>query len=318
MVMTAIVSFCWLVNAPESRRELNRLLVMGASLNVVIVAHHTRPEVVPIIREATQWLKKNGHNYWMPVGDGAALGLSELGADRSAQDADLLISLGGDGTILRSVDLLGGAPVPILGVNMGTLGYLTEIEPEDLVACLERWIGRDDRSDMVLDERMMLAVQLVEKKTGQTRVWRALNEAVIERQQSGHTVWLDVTINHEVFARYSADGVIVATPTGSTAYSMSARGPVVSPRHKAMLLTPVSPHMLFDRSLVLGPTEMLSMQVVGTRPAELAIDGRHVASLEQGDVVSYEADSCSAHFVRFTQQPKFHQIVRAKFGLGDE
>lgn len=169
---------------------------------------------------------------------------------------------------------------------------------------------------IVLDERMMLAVTLKSQHKSQT--WRALNEAVIERQQSGHTVWLDVTINHEVFARYSADGVIVATPTGSTAYSMSARGPVVSPRHKAMLLTPVSPHMLFDRSLVLGPTETLSMQVVGTRPAELAIDGRHVASLDQGDVVSFEADSCSAHFVRFTQQPKFHQIVRAKFGLGDE
>jgi NAD+ kinase len=199
---------------------------------------------------------------------------------------------------------------------MGTLGYLTEIEPEELIERLERWINRDDKSEIVLDERMMLAVTLKSQRNSQT--WRALNEAVIERQQSGHTVWLDVTINHEVFARYSADGVIVATPTGSTAYSMSARGPVVSPRHKAMLLTPVSPHMLFDRSLVLGPTETLSMQVVGTRPAELAIDGRHVASLDQGDVVSFEADSCAAHFVRFTQQPKFHQIVRAKFGLGDE
>ena len=316
--MTVIASFCWSLNAPELSCEVNRLLVMGASLNVVIVAHHTRPEVVPIIREATKWLQKNGHNSWMPIGDAAALGLNELGNDRSAQDADLLISLGGDGTILRSVELLGGAPVPILGVNMGTLGYLTEIEPEELIGCLGRWISQDEQSEMVLDERMMLAVHLVEKKSGHTQTWRALNEAVIERQQSGHTVWLDVTINHELFARYSADGVIVATPTGSTAYSMSARGPVVSPRHKAMLLTPVSPHMLFDRSLVLGPSEMLSMQVVGTRPAELAIDGRHVASLEQGDVVSYEADSCSAHFVRFTQQPKFHQIVRAKFGLGDE
>jgi NAD+ kinase len=289
---------------------------MGESLNIIFVAHHTRPEVVPVIREAKKWSDKNGHNSWMPVGDAAALGLSELGSDRSAQDADLLVSLGGDGTILRSVDLLGGAPVPILGVNMGTLGYLTEIEPEDLIARLELWVNRNDKSDIVLDERMMLAVTLKSKQA--TKTWRALNEAVIERQQSGHTVWLDVTINHEVFARYSADGVIVATPTGSTAYSMSARGPVVSPRHKAMVLTPVSPHMLFDRSLVLGPTETLSMQVVGTRPAELAIDGRHVASLDQGDVVSYEADSCSANFVRFTQQPKFHQIVRAKFGLGDE
>jgi NAD+ kinase len=314
--MTAIASFCLLLNAPELRLEVNRLLVVGESLNIIFVAHHTRPEVVPIIREAKKWLDKSGHNSWMPTGDAAALRLSEFGADRSAQDADLLISLGGDGTILRSVELLGGAPVPILGVNMGTLGYLTEIEPEELIERLERWINRDDKSEIVLDERMMLAVTLKSQHKSQT--WRALNEAVIERQQSGHTVWLDVTINHEVFARYSADGVIVATPTGSTAYSMSARGPVVSPRHKAMLLTPVSPHMLFDRSLVLGPTETLSMQVVGTRPAELAIDGRHVASLDQGDVVSFEADSCSAHFVRFTQQPKFHQIVRAKFGLGDE
>ena len=285
-------------------------------MNVVVVAHHTRQEVVPLIRQAEKWLKKNGHQMWMPKVDASALGLDEFGSDRSTQDADLLISLGGDGTILRSVELLGGAPVPILGVNMGTLGYLTEIEPEDLIERLEQWIKRDEKSVIVLDERMMLAVTLKSKSKSQT--WRALNEAVIERQQSGHTVWLDVTINHEVFARYSADGVIVATPTGSTAYSMSARGPVVSPRHKAMLLTPVSPHMLFDRSLVLGPTETLSMQVVGTRPAELAIDGRHVASLDQGDVVSYEADSCSALFVRFTQQPKFHQIVRAKFGLGDE
>ncbi len=310
------MSFCWLLNAPELRLEVNRLLVMAESLNIIFVAHHTRPEVVPVIREAKIWLDKHGHNSWMPIGDAAALGMSELGADRSAQDADLLVSLGGDGTILRSVELLGGAPVPILGVNMGTLGYLTEIEPEELIDRLECWIKRDEKSVIVLDERMMLAVTLKSQHTTQT--WRALNEAVIERQQSGHTVWLDVTINHEVFARYSADGVIVATPTGSTAYSMSARGPVVSPRHKAMLLTPVSPHMLFDRSLVLGPTETLSMQVVGTRPAELAIDGRHVASLDQGDVVSFEADSCSAHFVRFTQQPKFHQIVRAKFGLGDE
>ena len=290
---------------------------MADSFNFVFVAHHTRPEVVAVVRDICAWLKKNGHTAWMPSGDAKALALSDLASDRSAQDAALLISLGGDGTILRSVEMLGGAPVPILGVNMGTLGYLTEIEPAELQTRLQQWINRTDKAAIELDERMLLGVTLTKKNSQTSQTWRALNEAVIERQQSGHTVWLDVTINHEVFARYSADGVIVATPTGSTAYSMSARGPVVSPRHKAMLLTPVSPHMLFDRSLVLGPTEMLSMQVVGTRPAELAIDGRHVASLDHGDIVKFESDSCSAHFVRFSP-PKFHQIVRAKFGLGDE
>ena len=288
-----------------------------AAVNIILVAHHTRPEAADLIRSAHTWLDKHGHNLWMPPEDAKVHGLSDISSDRSAQDADLLVSLGGDGTILRSVEMLNGAPVPILGVNMGTLGYLTEIEPQEFLPRLQQWTERNEETSIIIDERMMLSIKLTRANDGQVSVWRALNEAVIERQQSGHTVWLDVTINNELFARYSADGVIVATPTGSTAYSMSARGPVVSPRHRAMLLTPVSPHMLFDRSLVLGANEMLSMQVIGSRPAELVIDGRHVATLEHGDRVSYESDSCTAQFVRF-KQPQFHQIVRAKFGLGDE
>ena len=312
------------LNTPIATPQLNRLLDVGTTrsggktaVNIILVAHHTRPEAADLIRSAHTWLQKHGHNLWMPPEDAKVHGLTDISSDRSAQDADLLVSLGGDGTILRSVEMLNGAPVPILGVNMGTLGYLTEIEPQEFMPRLQQWIERSEQTSIIIDERMMLSVKLTRANDGQVSVWRALNEAVIERQQSGHTVWLDVTINNELFARYSADGVIVATPTGSTAYSMSARGPVVSPRHRAMLLTPVSPHMLFDRSLVLGPTEILSMQVVGTRPAELAVDGRQVASLEQGDRVSYEADTCTANFLRF-KQPQFHQIVRAKFGLGDE
>ena len=318
------MSFCSALNTPTQTPELNRLLDMGATnsgsktaVNIILVAHHTRPEAADLIRSAHTWLQKHGHNLWMPPEDAKVHGLTDISSDRSAQDADLLISLGGDGTILRSVEMLNGAPVPILGVNMGTLGYLTEIEPQDFMPRLQQWLERSEPNSIVIDERMMLSIKLTRAVDGKVLIWRALNESVIERQQSGHTVWLDVTINHELFARYSADGVIVATPTGSTAYSMSARGPVVSPRHRAMLLTPVSPHMLFDRSLVLGATEMLSMQVVGSRPAELVIDGRHVATLDHDDCVSYEGDSCTAQFVRF-KQPQFHQIVRAKFGLGDE
>jgi NAD+ kinase len=147
-------------------------------------------------------------------------------------------------------------------------------------------------------------------------VWRALNEAVLEKQQSGHTVWIDVAVNHELFERYSADGVIVATPTGSTAYSMSARGPVVSPRHRALIVTPVSPHMNFDRSLVLGPDEHLQMTVAGTRPVDLSLDGQRVASLAASDVVTFAPDLCTARFIRFAE-PQFHQILRSKFGLSE-
>ncbi|MFY9481116.1 MAG: NAD(+)/NADH kinase, partial [Ilumatobacteraceae bacterium] len=233
-------------------------------------------------------------------------------------DADLVVSLGGDGTVLRAVHMLDGAPVPILGVNVGTIGYLTEIEPDELIDVLNRWESGVSGTDYVIDSRMMLTVTLHKADGSSSVSWRALNEAVLEKHQSGHTVWLDLVINGQDFARYSADGVIVSTPTGSTAYSMSARGPVVSPRHRAILITPVSPHMLFDRSLVLDPHESVHIKVVGTRPVDLAIDGRGVASLTQNDLVVYAPDTCQAIFVRLFKEPKFHQIVRAKFGLGED
>ncbi len=285
--------------------------------NVFVIAHHTRAEVGPLIADVESWLSGAGHFLWMPPADAAAHGLSHLASDRDPSNADVLVSLGGDGTVLRGVHMLNGAPVPILGVNVGTLGYLTEVEPVDLLSSLQRWMTGEQGTDYIMDSRMMLQATVQRADDPTTVSWRALNEVVLERQQSGHTIWIDVSINDEIFARYSADGLIVSTATGSTAYSMSARGPVMSPRHRAMIVTPVSPHMLFDRSLVLDPQETLHMRVVGTRPVDIAVDGRRVTSLKHDDCVMFEPDFAMAHFIRF-EQPKFHQIVRAKFGLGDE
>ncbi|NBV82024.1 MAG: NAD(+)/NADH kinase [Actinobacteria bacterium] len=283
--------------------------------NVLVVAHHTRSEVAPLLAQLRGALTKGGHHLWLCRADADAHGLGELASDRDASDADLVVVLGGDGTVLRAVSMLNGAPVPVLGVNVGVLGYLTEVGIERAIDAVGTALrGRADK-DFIIDQRMLLQVTVA--KEGQPATsWRALNEAVLEKQQSGHTVWIDVTVNHELFERYSADGVIVATPTGSTAYSMSARGPVVSPRHRALIVTPVSPHMNFDRSLVLGPDEHLQMTIAGTRPVDLAIDGRRVASLSANDTVTFAPDTCTAHFVRFAA-PKFHQILRSKFGLSD-
>jgi NAD+ kinase len=285
--------------------------------SIFVVSHHTRGEIGQLLADLEAWCTKHGHHLWMLPSDANARGFQHLASERAAMDADIVLSLGGDGTVLRAVHLLDGAPVPILGVNVGTLGYLTEIEPSECIASLQRWVdGREDK-DFIIDKRMMLSVLLKRADGSNDLSWRALNEAVLEKQQSGHTVWLDVVINSELFATYSADGLIVSTPTGSTAYSMSARGPVVSPRHRALLVTPVSPHMLFDRALVLDPHESLLIEVVGTRPVDMALDGRKVMSLTQGDVVSFAPDTCTAEFLRF-KTPKFHQIVRTKFGLGDD
>jgi NAD+ kinase len=286
--------------------------------NIFIVAHHTRTEIPGLVAILQRWSSERGHYLWLHDDDAQAINCIELSDPRHAMDADLVVSLGGDGTVLRAVHMLDGAPVPILGVNVGTIGYLTEIEPDELIDALNRWETGVSGTDYVIDSRMMLNVTLHKADGSSSISWRALNEAVLEKHQSGHTVWLDLVINGQDFARYSADGVIVSTPTGSTAYSMSARGPVVSPRHRAILITPVSPHMLFDRSLVLDPHESVHIKVVGTRPVDLAIDGRGVASLTQNDLVVYAPDTCQAIFVRLFKEPKFHQIVRAKFGLGED
>ena len=248
--------------------------------NVMVVAHHTRSEVAPLLAQLRVSLAKGGHHLWMCRPDAEAHKLNDVASDRDASDADIVVVLGGDGTVLRAVSMLNGAPVPILGVNVGTLGYLTEVGIDRAIGAVDSALSGKPGSDYIIDERMLLSVTVSGKNQPKTS-WRALNEAVLEKQQSGHTVWIDVAVNHELFERYSADGVIVATPTGSTAYSMSARGPVVSRRHRALIVTPVSPHMNFDRSLVLGPDEHLQMTVAGTRPVDLAIDGRRVASLAE-------------------------------------
>ena len=222
-----------------------------------------------------------------------------------------MLSLGGDGTMLRTVRLLEGAAVPLLGVNLGSLGYLTEVEPDHLTDALGRFVSGEQEGRWHLDERMMLDVSVNGRRVG-----RALNEAVVEKAQSGHTVRLFARIDGEPFTYYAADGLIVATPTGSTAYSLSARGPIVSPRHRAMLLTPVSPHMLFDRTLVLDPSEVIEIEVTGHRRAELTLDGQAVASLDDGDVVACTPSSATANFVRFGAE-RYHQILKAKFGLAD-
>ncbi len=247
----------------------------------------------------------------MPTQDADALDLAEHRSRRPVAEADVVLSLGGDGTMLRSVGLLDGAATPLLGVNLGSLGYLTEVEPENLADALAKFFAGPETGEWSIDDRMMLDVSVNGVRAG-----RALNEAVVEKSESGHTIRLLARIDGEPFTHYAADGLIVATPTGSTAYSLSARGPIVSPRHRAVLLTPVSPHMLFDRSLVLDPSEIVEIEVSGHRRAALAIDGQPVTRLDDGDIVTCIPSDVTANFVRFGAY-RYHQILKAKFGLAD-
>ena len=173
--------------------------------------------------------------------------------------------------------------------------------------------------DFAIEERMLLAVRCrrVDGRTvGAAAELLALNEAVLEKTPTGHTVRLDVHIDGEHFTPYAADGLIVATPTGSTAYNLSARGPIVAPTHRALLLTPVSPHMLFDRTLVLDPTTGCGSRGRATgRPRWRSTAGSS-ATLEPGDAIVCTAPPHRARLVTFGPRD-FHRILKAKFGLNE-
>jgi NAD+ kinase len=276
---------------------------------VALAIHFEREEAAALGRDAVAWLTERHHEVRAPSFDAELMGCADLGVTESAlaDGCDLAISLGGDGTMLRTVDLVAAKGVPVLGVNVGQLGYLTEVDPVDLFDALERVFNGEHR----IEERMMLDVRV-----GGAMRTLALNECVIEKTATGRTVRLRLSLSGEFFTTYAADGVIIATPTGSTAYSFSARGPIVDPAHRAMVVTPVSPHMLFDRSMVLAPEATVRLEVDGHRPASVSADGRHLAELTDGEAVECTATPIPARLVRFGGS-NFHRILKAKFGLAD-
>jgi len=163
---------------------------------------------------------------------------------------------------------------------------------------------------------MTLAVEVRSHSGGQAHTTTALNDAVLQRTSSGHTVRVAVSLSGSPFLTYAADSLIVATPTGSTAYNLSARGPIASPRTRVLVLTPVAAHMLFDRSLILADDEDVSLEVIGELPVELVVDGQSLGCLAAGDVVHCRAGDHDARFVDFGG-PEFHHVLKQKFGLAD-
>ena len=252
------------------------------------------------------------------LGDGDQVNRSDVpGFTATGMDdaTDLVVSLGGDGSILRAVDLLDGRSAPILGVNHGELGYLATVEPADAHASVVRVLaGEHD-----LEERMMLRVEVYRAGASAAApevIDHALNEVVVERSAGGQTIRVGVSLDGESFTSYAADGLIAATPTGSTAYAFSARGPIVDPLHRAIQLTPVSPHMLFDRTLVLEPSTEVGMEVLGRRAATCTVDGRSVADLAGGDRVMCTAADRVVRLVTFGPRDLRGLLVN-RFGLAD-
>jgi NAD+ kinase len=282
---------------------------------VGLIVHHEQAKVADAAGDAARWLLEQGHEVRLPEADAARADLPDLAVsgDDFGAGLDVLVSFGGDGTMLRAVDLVAPHGIPVIGVNFGQLGYLTEVEPTGVIDALERFF----RDEYAIEERMMLSITLdaPDNPLHGTHI-DAFNEAVLERAAIGHTVRLDVTIDDLFFTPYATDGLSVATATGSTAYSFSARGPIMAPTLHAMLLTPVSPHMLFDRPLVLEATTTVRLAVSGHRPAMLSVDGRTVGELRDDEAIVCTGSDRAARLVTFAPRD-FHLILKAKFGLSD-
>ena len=270
---------------------------------IAFYTHPSRPEARALADRAGRWLTDQGHRVVAALdGDGTA----------SVDGADLVVSMGGDGTLLRAVVAALESGIPVLGVNIGRLGYLTQVEPDDLESALTSFLAGTYR----VEERMTLEVTVTGPDGRRIARRMALNEATVEKTVPGHTVRIAAVIDDLPFVTYAADGLLVCTPTGSTAYNLSARGPVLSPRLRALVVTPVSPHMLFDRPLVLDPAERLRLQVLEPRTAVLVVDGITVCPLEPGAVVECAEGGRPARLITLGTRD-FHAILRAKFHLAD-
>jgi NAD+ kinase len=270
---------------------------------ILLVVHPERPAAWELANIATRWWQRQGRDLIevREAEPGSALAVRD--------DVEFALSLGGDGTMLRTVELVLASRVPVLGVNLGRMGYLTAVEPAGMERAFEAMLA----GDYLVEERMALEVEITGSVQGR---FMALNDAIVEKTAPGHTIRVAVEIAGRPFLTYVADGILVSTPTGSTAYNLSARGPVVSPRLRAIVLTPVSPHMLFDRSLVLEPGEHVRLTVVDDRAAAAVIDGARIIGLALGDSVLCRAAAEPARLVSFGERD-FHSALRHRFGLTD-
>jgi NAD+ kinase len=278
---------------------------------VGIVAHGGRPGALDAARSLAAWLTERGVRTRSTEGE--PVGTDEdADAETFADGLDLVLSVGGDGTLLRAANMVSRVGVPLLGVNVGRLGFLTEVGPQETPELLAQILD----GKLVTEERMALVAQPVEAPWSEPQ-W-ALNEIIVEKRARHRLITLRAIIAGEDVTTFSADGVIVATPTGSTAYSFSARGPIVSPNVGCLLLTPVSPHMVFDRTIVLAPDEGVTLQVLGDEPGLLSADGRPGLELPVGSAVQIQRAPQPARLVRRGDSPSFFALMREKFSLPGE
>jgi len=222
------------------------------------------------------------------------------------------ITLGGDGTLLNTAREISAAGIPICGINMGQLGFLTEVELPDLAVALDKLI----LSDYQIEQRLMLDAIIV-RQGAPIHISAALNDVVISKSGVSRMIKLKLYIDEDLTANYAADGLIIATATGSTGYSLSAGGPIINPKLKVIVLTPICPHTLHAKSLVVSEKEEIKVTMVSNQEdAVLTIDGQNVYNLLPDDVVLVKRAPFRAQFIKFNGR-SYYETLRTKLWRGE-
>ncbi len=272
---------------------------------VLLTMHPSKPLDSIILRQTIDVFESAGISVCMELGVNSALHMqvSLINPIRDMQGCDAVVSLGGDGTLLRAMQYAAKADIPIFGVNMGRVGFLTEIEPAEL----EQSVQMLCEGSYFIEERMLLAVMVNQGRNPLL----ALNDAVINR--GSRLIAVSAYISDDLIGRYVADGVIVSSPTGSTGYSLSAGGPIISPDVKCMVVSPICPHTLHHRPVVVSPQETIRLEldsedIPGTY---LSIDGQTTVPLEGGDTIYITCAETTGKLIRL-KKPHFFTLVREK------
>lgn len=269
----------------------------------------TKPAALALRDRALEWCTANDVQAWACESGATAQLVEQLG------ETDCLIVLGGDGTFLRATRALAQVDVPVLGVNSGRIGFLSKVEPDGMESTLAELVA--DRYE--IEARMMLEAKLIRgaNSTGahESGPFAALNDAAIVRGAEARVLRLDVAIDDSHLATYTADGVVVATPTGSTAYSFSAGGPILDPTARNLVVTPIAAYLSSIRSIVVGPAHTVRVRMVDGPPGIVSIDGRDDYPVEVGDAVEIRALPRPMRFIEPPGALRFWDLLRQKAAL---
>jgi len=280
-------------------------------VRVGFVLKPDKSEAGVLLEDLAPWLRADGHTVVLTTEDQVALeGVEIVPEDQLAQAADLTVVLGGDGTMLRAARLVADNGRPVLGINLGQLGFLAAFAPEEARTAVTAAL----QGELTVSERMRIEVTYT--RAGAEPVVRtALNDAVIHQGAMARLVEIDAFIDDELVADYRADGLIVASPTGSTAYNMAAGGPIVTPGMSAMTLTPICAHSLTNRPLVVSATSTIRLQLgAESRGVVLTVDGQWAHTFGPGDVA--EMTEAATPLRLYAAKKSYFDIMREKLHWG--